>query len=168
MTETLSATLPDDVEASVHRVLQAACDGGLKLAAAESCTGGLLASVLTDVEDLSHAFERGFVVYTDEAKAELLGIPADLIDREGAVSRPVAIAMAKGGIARSAADICLAVTGFSGPAGPDDEPGLVHFACQRRGRDVRHREEHFGDIGRGATRIACLRVALEMIESSLI
>jgi nicotinamide-nucleotide amidase len=167
LTETLSATLPDDVEAMVRRILQSACDRELRLATAESCTGGLLASVLTDVEDLSHAFERGFVVYSDEAKTELLGVLAELIDREGAVSRPVAMAMAEGGIAHSAADICLAVTGFSGPAGPDDEAGLVHFACQRRGRDVRHREEHFGDIGRGATRIACLRVALEMIEASL-
>jgi nicotinamide-nucleotide amidase len=167
VTETLSATLPGDVEAMVHRVLQTACDRELRLATAESCTGGLLASVLTDVEGVSHAFERGFVVYTDEAKSQLLGVSADLIDREGVVSRPVAIAMAEGGIAHSAADICLAVTGFSGPAGPDDEPGLVHFACQRRGRDAQHREEHFGDIGRGATRIACLRVALEMIEAQL-
>lgn len=139
----------------------------MRLASAESCTGGLLASVLTDVEGMSHAFERGFVVYTDNAKSQLLGVSADLIDREGAVSRPVAIAMAEGGIARSDADICLAVTGFSGPGRPDDEPGLVHFACQRRGSDVQHREEHFGDIGRGETRIACLRVALEMIGAEL-
>lgn len=167
MTETLSATLPDNVEAMVHRVLQSACDCRLKLATAESCTGGLLASVLTDVEGASHAFERGFVVYTDGAKTELLGVPTELIEREGAVSRPVAIAMAEGGLFRSNADICLAITGFSGPAGPDDEPGLVHFACQRRNATPQHREEHFGDIGRGATRIACLRVALEMIETSL-
>lgn len=165
MTETLSATLPDDVEAMVHRVLQIASDRDLKLATAESCTGGLLASVLTDVEDLSHVFDRGFVVYTDQAKTDLLGVSAELIDREDAVSRPVAIAMAEGGIAKSNADICVAITGFSGPAGPDDEPGLVHFAGLRRGGEPRHREEHFGDIGRGATRIACLRTALEMIEA---
>jgi len=167
VTETLSATLPDDVEAMVHRVLQTACDRELRLATAESCTGGLLASVLTDVEGVSHAFDRGFVVYTDRAKVELLGIPATLVDQEGAVSRAVAIAMAEGGIANSNADICLAVTGFSGPAGPDDETGLVHFACMRRGATPQHREEHFGDIGRGATRIACLRTALEMIEARL-
>ena len=167
MTETLSATLPDDVEAMVQRVLQTACDRDLTLATAESCTGGLLASVLTDVEGASHAFERGFVVYTDQAKSDLLGISAELIEREGAVSCAVALAMANGGIARSASDICLAITGFSGPAGPGEETGLVHFACLRRGGDTWHREQHFGDIGRGATRIACLRTALEMIEAEL-
>ncbi|RHW18523.1 CinA family protein [Sphingomonas gilva] len=167
MTETLSAALPEDVEAAVHRVLKAACERELRLATAESCTGGLIASVLTDVEGVSHVFERGFVVYTDEAKAEILGVPADLIEREGAVSRDVAVAMAEGGIAHSGADICLAVTGFSGPGGPGDEPGLVHFACLRRGGSPQHREEHFGDIGRGETRIACVRTALDMIGACL-
>ena len=167
MAETLSAALPDDVEALAHRVLREACEKALTLATAESCTGGLLGSLLTDVEGVAHVFERGFIAYTDEAKSELLGVSAELIDRAGAVSREVAMAMAEGGIARSQADICLAITGFAGPAGPDDEPGLVHCACLRRDGDTAHREEHFGDIGRGATRIACIRIALEMVSDCL-
>lgn len=96
MTETLSDSLPCDVEVLVEGVLKAACDHRVALATAESCTGGLLASVLTDVEGCSHVFERGFVVYTDAAKSDLLGVPADLIVAEGAVSEAVARAMAEG------------------------------------------------------------------------
>lgn len=167
MAETLSAALPEDVEALAHRLLKEACDRELTLGTAESCTGGLLGSLLTDVEGVGRVFDRGFIVYTDDAKTELLGVSAELIDRVGAVSREVAVAMAEGAIARSRADICLAITGFAGPAGKDDEPGLVHFACARRGNGVAHREEHFGDIGRGATRVACIRTALEMMSACL-
>src|SRR3546814_7275302 len=108
------------------------------LATAESCTGGLLASLLTDVEGASHAFERGFVVYSEKAKCELLGIQQADITHCGAVSRTVAIAMAKGSIHSSEADIALSITGF---AGDGDEPGLVHFACARRDGYVVQREE---------------------------
>ncbi|WNO52978.1 CinA family protein [Stakelama saccharophila] len=167
MTETLGATIPDDVERAVHAVLKTACDRSLTLTAAESCTGGLLASLLTDVEGASHAFERGFVVYSKEAKCELLHIAPERIDRCGAVSREVALAMAEGALAASHADIALSITGFAGPAGSDDEPGLVHLACARHGRETRAREEHFGDIGRGPTRIAAIRTALEMISEML-
>lgn len=162
-TETLSAVLPDEVERLAERLLDRACACGLKLATAESCTGGLIASILTDVEGKGHAFERGFVVYTDAAKAQMLGIDAGLIERCGAVSAGVAILMAQGALAVSAADIAVAVTGFAGPAGPDDEPGLVHFASTRRGRAATHREAHFGDIGRGGVRVAATHVALEMM-----
>jgi len=167
MTETLSDVLPDEIEAMTHRLLEEACDKKLMLATAESCTGGLLGSLLTDVQGASHAFERGFIVYTNEAKSELLGIPASLIEAEGAVSRPVAIAMAQGALDHSRADIALAVTGFAGKGNEDDEVGLVHVACARRGRETRHREEHFGDIGRGPIRIACMRTALKMLEEAL-
>lgn len=167
MTETLSPVLPDAVEAAVHRVLQRADAAGLRLATAESCTGGLLASLLTDVVGVSHTFERGFVVYSNEAKCELLGIAETTVDECGAVSREVAEAMAAGALAGSHADIALSITGFAGPGAPADEPGLVHFACALRGGETVHRVEHFGDIGRGAVRIACVQVALEMIEEAL-
>lgn len=165
--ETLSGALPPEVEQLAIRLLTHACDHGLTLATAESCTGGLIASLLTDVEGMGHAFERGFVVYTDEAKAGMLGIPRSLIDAHGAVSREVALAMAEGALAHSRADVVAAVTGFAGPAGPDDEPGLVHFGCVRRGRPAFHREEHFGSAGRGKVRESATCVALEMMLEAL-
>lgn len=167
MTETLTDSLPADVEALIDRVLKAACDREAMLATAESCTGGLLASVLTDVEGCSHAFDRGFVTYTDEAKTGMLGVPAELIAAHGAVSEAVARAMAEGALVKAEAVVAAAVTGFAGPGGPDEEPGLVHFAVARRGGVTAHRERHFGNIGRGPCRIACLRVALAMMETAL-
>lgn len=167
MTETLSPALPDAVEDAARRVLERADAAGLSLATAESCTGGLLASLLTDVEGVSSAFERGFVVYSKDAKCELLHIARDMVDGCGAVSREVALAMAEGALAASRADIALSITGFAGPGGPDDEPGLVHFACARAGRETAHVERHFGDIGRGPTRVKCLETALEMIDKAL-
>ena len=167
MTETLSPVLPDEVDRAARAVLQAACDRDLSLATAESCTGGLLASLLTDVEGVSGCFERGFVTYSEDAKTELLGVPKSLIDAHGAVSKPVAMAMAEGALRASRADIAASVTGFAGPGAPDDEPGLVHFACARTGYPTRHREAHFGDIGRGPVRIECMRVALDMLAEAL-
>ncbi|MGZ8283034.1 MAG: CinA family protein [Allosphingosinicella sp.] len=162
--ETLSAVLPNEVEEATRRLLAKACERDLAFATAESCTGGMLASLLTDVPGVAHAFERGFVTYSEEAKTEMLGVPAELIAGHGAVSRAVAIAMAEGALARSSANITLAVTGF---ADSGDEPGLVHFACARAGRKTAHREEHFGPIGRGATRVGCMRVAIEMMTEML-
>ena len=118
MTETLSPALPDDVEALIDRVLKDASDRGMTLATAESCTGGLIASVLTDVEGRSHVFERGYVVYTNDAKAEEVAVPSRLIDQNGAVSEPVARAMAEGALRCSGASVAVAVTGFAGSAGP--------------------------------------------------
>jgi len=163
-TETLSPVLPNDIEESTRRLLAKASERGLMLATAESCTGGMLASLLTDVQGVAHAFDRGFVTYSEEAKTEMLGVPAELIAEKGAVSREVALFMAEGALARSQAHIALAVTGF---ADKGDEPGLVHFACARAGRKTAHREEHFGDVGRGATRVACMRVAVEMMTEML-
>jgi nicotinamide-nucleotide amidase len=167
MTETLSPALPDDVERLVEAVLKPACDRGVTLATAESCTGGLVASVLTDVEGRSHAFERGYVVYTDEAKAQELGVPLRLIRQNGAVSEPVARAMAEGALRESGAGAAVAITGFAGRAGPDDEPGLVHFALAATGAPTVHEEHHFGDIGRGPVRLECLRVALRLLREAV-
>jgi nicotinamide-nucleotide amidase len=163
-TETLSPVLPGEIEEATRRLLDKACERDLTLATCESCTGGMLASLLTDVQGVAHAFDRGFVTYSEEAKTEMVGVPAALIAEKGAVSRAVAVAMAEGALGRSNANIALAVTGF---ADKGDEPGLVHFACARAGRKTAHREEHFGPIGRGATRIACMRVAVEMMTEML-
>lgn len=155
------------MEALALQLLATASDRGFTLATAESCTGGLIASLLTDVDGLGHAFDRSFVVYSEDAKVEMLGISRELIDTHGAVSREVAYAMVDAALARSGADIAVAVTGFAGPAGPGDEPGLVHFGCAARGRPGRHRKEHFGDIGRGKVREQATRVALEMMQQAL-
>jgi nicotinamide-nucleotide amidase len=163
-TETLSPLLPDETEEATRRLLQKASERDLRLATAESCTGGMLASLLTDVQGVAHAFERGFVTYTNEAKNEMLGVPMDLIEEKGAVSREVAIAMAEGAVERSRANIAVSVTGF---ADSGDEPGLVHFGCARAGRVTAHREEHFGPGGRGATRVKCMKVAVEMMTEML-
>lgn len=167
MTETLSTELPAALEQAVHNFLDAVCERELMLATAESCTGGLLASLLTDVEGSSHAFDRGFVVYSEEAKQSLLGVSTAMLDEHGAVSKPVAIAMAEGALERSKADIAVAVTGFAGPTGDDNEEGLVHFACTRRGGGTRHREAHYGAIGRGPVRLACMEAAIEMMGEML-
>ena len=167
MAETLDPALPDEIQLRADRVLETACDKELMLATAESCTGGLLAALLTDVPGCSHAFERGFVVYTNEAKAQLLDIDLDKIERLGAVSKEIAIEMAQGALRRSEAHVAVSITGFAGPGKPGDEEGLVHFACARKNGATNHRAEHFGAIGRQGVRIASLETALEMIEEAL-
>jgi nicotinamide-nucleotide amidase len=167
MAETLDPALPPDVQDLADKVLDLAHEKELKLATAESCTGGLLAALLTDVRGRGHVFERGFVVYSKDAKCDLLGLDREMVDGCGAVSKPVAVAMAQGALRRSAADIALSITGFAGPAGSADEEGLVHLACSSRGRETCHREEHFGPIGRQGVRVAALKAALEMIEAAL-
>ena len=161
--ETLATTLPDDIIEKTIALLDIANRVELSFATAESCTGGLLSSLLTDIQGASKAFERGFIVYSEEAKCELLDLDRELIDRFGAVSEPVARAMAEGALNRSKADIAVAITGFAGPGGPDDEPGLVHFACAGRDVGTQHCVKHFGDVGRGVTRVKSLRVALELL-----
>jgi nicotinamide-nucleotide amidase len=163
-TESLSAVLPTEVEELARSVLERASERELSLATAESCTGGLLASLLTDVNGVSGAFERGFVVYSDPAKCELLGLAQRDIDRCGAVSEEVAIAMAEGALERSRADIAVSTTGYADD-GP--EPGLVHFACATKTQPTRHREMRFGPIGRGPVRVESMRVALAMIDEVL-
>ncbi len=165
--ETLDHALPDALQEMSCRVLDLAHDRKLSLATAESCTGGLLAALLTDVGGRGHVFDRGFVTYAEAAKTDLLGVDVDLIGRVGVVSEEVARAMARGAIARSDADVALSVTGFAGPGAPGDEEGLVHFACATRDGACAHREEHFGAIGRAGVRIAALEVALAMMEDAL-
>ena len=167
MSETLEPALPDHLDEQAERLMHRLCDADLTVATAESCTGGMLAALLTDIEGAGHGFDRGFVTYTKESKADLLGIPRDLLDRNDAVSETVARAMAEGALARSKAQIAIGVTGFAGPAGDNCEEGLVHFALARRGRATVHREEHFGPIGRGAIRVKSLKAMLDMLEQCL-
>lgn len=164
MAEALDAAVPASLDLLTQQVLREASDRGLMLVTAESCTGGLLASLLTDIPGCSHAFERGFVVYTDDAKHELLDVPREVLDTDGAVSARAARAMAEGALAQSKGHIALSITGFAetGP-GPDDEAGLVHFASARKGQPTVHLERHFGDVGRAQVRLGCLRTALEMM-----
>jgi nicotinamide-nucleotide amidase len=143
------------------------CEQDLTIATAESCTGGMLAALLTDIEGAGHGFERGFVTYTKDAKTELLGIEPGLLERNEAVTEAVARAMAEGALARSQADLALGVTGFAGPAGDGCEEGLVHMALARKGRPTRHRVEHFGAAGRGPVRVQSLRAMLEMLDEAL-
>ena len=166
-TETLSPILPKAIEEQAERVLKAAGARHLMLVTAESCTGGLLASLLTDVEGSSSAFERGFVTYSERSKCELLGLAQEQIERCGVVSEAVARAMAEGALVASRGDIALAITGFAGPGGPEDEEGLVHFACATRDGPVVTRGEHFGAIGRGPVRLQALATALDLIERAI-
>jgi nicotinamide-nucleotide amidase len=167
MAETLDPALPSNVQDRADKVLELACDKELMLATAESCTGGLLAALLTDVPGCSHAFERGFVVYTNAAKAQMLDIELERIEEFGAVSKEIAIEMAHGALRRSEADLAVSITGFAGPGKAGEEEGMVHFACARRDGPTVHRCDHFGPIGRQGVRIASLETALEMIEAAL-
>jgi nicotinamide-nucleotide amidase len=166
MSETLEPALPKELDEQAERVMRRLCDEQLSVATAESCTGGMLASLLTDIEGCGRGFERGFVTYSGEAKKELLGLSAEKVEENEAVNAEVARDMAEGALKRSKADIALSVTGFAGPGGPDDEEGLVFMACARRDRPTLIEERHFGAVGRGGVRIAALKVLLDMLDKA--
>ena len=155
----------DRTRALAAQVLKAYETRSLMIATAESCTGGMVAAALTDIPGSSTVVERGFVTYSNDAKAECLGVPMALIETYGAVSEPVARAMAEGALANSRADITVAVTGVAGPGGGSVEKpeGLVHFACARSGGDTVHTRIGFGAIGRDQVRAASVNQALEML-----
>ena len=137
----------------------------LMLATAESCTGGLVVGALTDIAGSSAVVDRGFVTYTNEAKKEMLGVPADTLERHGAVSRETAEAMAKGALAHCPADLAVSITGVAGPSGGSiaKPVGLVHFAAASRGGRLIHRERRFGDIGRAEVRRRSVLEALAIL-----
>jgi nicotinamide-nucleotide amidase len=166
MAEALAPPLPPEIDDLAQAVLRQACDRDLMLATAESCTGGLLASLLTDIPGMSHAFERGFVTYTHEAKHGMLGVPQHILDRDGAVSEPCARAMAEGAIAKSNAHVAVSITGFTEGA-PGQPAGLVHFACARRAGPTVHRREAFGDVGRAEVRLRALKTALTLLSDAV-
>jgi len=139
---------------------------GLKLATAESCTGGLVAGALTEIAGSSDVVDRGFVTYSNEAKQAMLGVPASTLKRHGAVSAETAAAMAAGALKNSLADVTVAITGIAGPGGGSkDKPvGLVHFAAA--GRDGRRAVvvKHYGKIGRSRVRERSVSEALALLE----
>lgn len=138
---------------------------GLMVATVESCTGGLIAGTLTEIAGSSDVVDRGFVTYSNEAKNELVDVPMGLIERYGAVSEPVAIAMAEGGLQHSRADIAVSVTGVAGPGGgTDDKPvGLVHFGCAVRSGVTMHQRHVFADRGRAFIRQQTIAQAFRLI-----
>jgi nicotinamide-nucleotide amidase len=147
------------------RALVDLCRGhGLRLATAESCTGGLAAGLITSIPGASDVFDCGFVTYSNTAKTTLLGVPESLIARHGAVSEEVALAMAEGALARSGADLSVSVTGVAGPAGGSSAKpvGLVHIAAARRNRTTVHARCLFGDLGREAIRLRSLSEMLRL------
>jgi nicotinamide-nucleotide amidase len=150
-----------------RRVLDICRKHGLRVATAESCTGGLVAGALTEIAGSSDVVDRGFVTYSNEAKEAMLGVPAAVLKRHGAVSSETAAAMAKGALKNSLADIAVSITGVAGPGGGSKAKpvGLVHFAAARRGGKQIAQRKLYGDIGRGRVRALSVAQALMMLEA---
>ncbi len=160
---------PEDIDALARRVLTLARGAGVTLATVESCTGGLVCGALTAIPGSSDGVDRGFITYSNAAKTALVGVPEDLIAEHGAVSEPVARAMAQGGVNTAGVGAAVSVTGVAGPGGGSAEKpvGLVHVAVALAAGPVLHREMRFGPIGRQAIRLASVRTALELLAEAL-
>jgi nicotinamide-nucleotide amidase len=158
--------IDDAIRDTAARVLDACRIHGLKVATAESCTGGLVAGVLTEIPGSSDVLDRGFVTYSNAAKEAMLGVPISTLEQHGAVSRETAEAMAAGALAMSNADLAVAITGIAGPGGGSAAKpvGLVHFAAAARDGRRFHREIRYGDIGRSPVRAHAVAEALAMLE----
>jgi len=148
-----------------RQVVELCTEKNVMIATAESCTGGLVASAVTEIPGASQVLERGFVTYSDQAKIEMLGVMPITLRQYGAVSKDVALEMAHGAMSRSEAGISVSTTGIAGPSGgTTGKPvGLVHFGGRHYKGAMIHREMKFGEIGRHAIRMASVEVALEMI-----
>lgn len=160
----MTTMFPPDLTASAAALIDRCRRNGLMLATAESCTGGLIAGLITSVSGSSDVLDCGFVTYSNGAKTRMIGVPAEVIARVGAVSDEVSRLMAEGAIANSAAHVAVAVTGVAGPGGgtASKPVGLVHCAAARRGYPTAHRVLRLGDIGRDAVRLETVRVAVGM------
>ncbi len=158
--------MSEDLRAAAVAVLDVCRARGLKIATAESCTGGLVAGALTDIAGSSDVVDRGFVTYSNEAKQQMLGVPASTIEKHGAVSRETAEAMARGALGKADADIVVSITGIAGPGGgsPDKPVGLVHFAAASRSGALTHKEMRYGDLGRVRVRHLSVLQALVMLK----
>lgn len=164
------SSLPAALRAQARLALDACQTHTLRLATAESCTGGLIAAALTDWPGSSATVERGFITYSNEAKTDMLGVPAALIVEHGAVSEAVARAMAEGALAQSLAEVSLAITGVAGPGGGSAEKpvGTVHMAAARLGRATLHQHHLFAgdrDQVRLAAALAALGLLIEQIRT---
>ena len=155
----------DDLKAEATAVLAKCRARGLRATTAESCTGGLICALLTEIAGSSDVVERGFITYSNDAKVELLGVSRRSLVAHGAVSRETALAMASGALKHSKTHVSVAVTGVAGPGGgtPDKPVGLVHLAAAHSDGRTWHREMRYGDIGRARVREATVRTALEML-----
>jgi nicotinamide-nucleotide amidase len=156
-----------DLTALAIQTLDLLRSQSMRVATAESCTGGLVAALLTSIAGSSDVVERGFVTYSNEAKTEMLGVPAELIATYGAVSAACAEAMAKGALASSLADIAVSITGIAGPGGGSEAKpvGLVYLAVATAKQfDVL--EMRFGPLSRDVIREGSVRMALEMIQEA--
>lgn len=152
----------------VEELLARARYWGLRVATAESCTGGLVAAALTDVAGSSDVFERGFVTYSNAAKVELLGVSPETLAAHGAVSEEVAREMAEGAIAHSAADLAVSITGIAGPGASEFKPeGRVCFGLAHKGRETRVETVEFGALGRAKVRAAARDHALRLVMGAL-
>lgn len=152
----------------VADLIGAARAASLRIATAESCTGGLVAAAITDVAGASDVFERGFVTYSNAAKVEMLAVCPQTLARDGAVSEAVAVEMAEGALAHSAADLAVAITGIVGPGGSEHKPeGRVCFALARKGAATRAETVEFGALGRAGVRKAATRHALALLAASI-
>lgn len=160
---------PDELVMEARLLLADAEHRRLKITTAESCTGGLVSALLTEIAGSSAVFERGFVVYSNRAKTEMLGVPGDLIADVGAVSEPVARAMAEGALANAHANLAVAITGVAGPGGGTalKPVGLVHIASARENHAIRHEALRLGDIGRHAIRLESVAAALRLLRAQL-
>lgn len=158
-----------ELDAQARRLIDLARGKRLLIATAESCTGGLISGLITEIPGSSDVFDRGFVTYSNAAKSRMLGVSPGLISAFGAVSSSVARAMAEGALANSDAHVAVAVTGIAGPGGGtiDKPAGLVYLACARRGGDSRNLECRFGDIGRSEVRMATVAAAVKMLEQAV-
>ena len=159
----------DEVAAHVGALLDLCKRKGIMVATAESCTGGLIAGTLTEVPGSSAVVDRGFVTYSNEAKTDMLGVPAEMIERYGAVSGEVAAAMAEGALARANADLTVSVTGVAGPDGGSDlKPvGLVWFGCAASWAPTFVHKAQFPDHGRAFVRQAAVMTAIEILTETV-
>jgi nicotinamide-nucleotide amidase len=155
-------------EAFARRLVEAGRAAGVRVATAESCTGGLVSAAITAIPGASDVFDRGFVSYSYASKVAMLGVPQLLLTEHGAVSEPVARAMAAGALDASDADVVVAVTGVAGPGASEAKPeGLVWFAVATAA-EVRAEKREFGPLGRAAVRARSVEVALELLLQAVV
>ncbi len=158
-----------EIDTLARLLIDEARGKGLRIVTAESCTGGLVSGAICSVAGASDVLERGFITYSNRAKQEVLDVPGDLLADHGAVSEPVARAMAEGALAAASAHVAVAVTGVAGPGGgtPMKPVGTVHFATAGARKGIAHRMEMFELADRNAVQLASVATALQMLRDAL-